>query len=83
MEVRKILFKKHNDIIQRYDKKLVLKNFVKEQHRKLGNLDLWSHRKLFYDPIRRLYNYPDIMNFIGEATREAAAKCPILTAADL
>lgn len=31
--------------MKKYDKKLVLKEFVREQHRKIGRLDLWSHRK--------------------------------------
>ena len=82
MEVKKIIFKKQNDIISKYDKHLVLKNFVKEQHRKLGRLDINSHKKSFYDPGSKLYSYPDIMNFISEAAHQARSTAYILTRED-
>ena len=44
MGIKKVVFSKLGEVNKRYDAKLVLKEFVKEQHRPLIRLDLWSNR---------------------------------------
>jgi hypothetical protein len=52
----------------------VLKEFVKEQHRVLTRLDLWSNRDQFYDHTKKQYDLEGMLSFIKENAKLAASK---------